>query len=37
MKLVFNSAKNKVVTMACSCRCQNTYSSAPGMKIPHGK
>jgi hypothetical protein len=38
MKLVFSSKKEvneKVVSMACSCRCQNTYSSAPGMRIPH--
>lgn len=39
MKLVFNKKKNFkreiVVSMACSCRCQNTYSSAPGMRIPH--
>lgn len=38
MKLVFTPNKkseDKVVSMACSCRCQNTYASAPGMKIPH--
>lgn len=41
MKVAFNKKKrvkeNISVGMACKCMCRNTYSSAPGMRIPHGR
>ena len=37
MKVAFEAKKitSVAASMACSCRCKNVYSSAPGMRVPH--